>query len=323
MAGMGELWLIGAGQMAQDYAAVLLEQGVAFRAIARSEASAQRFHAATGHACDSGGLVAALTRARPARAIVATGVAELAEATSALLRAGARDILIEKPGATDVAGLEALAAAAAARGASVALGYNRRFFASVAACREMIAEDGGALSMTFEFSELGDRVGALDLPAPVLANWWLANSSHVFDLAFHLAGAPVEIRGARAGALAWHPPGARFVGSGVCEGGAPFSYFADWQAPGRWGVEIGTKARRLVLRPMEALQIQRRGSFALEPHPLDDRLDTRFKPGLFRQTRAFLDGDPDRRLARLETQAYLMRTIYDRIIQAARLDGDG
>lgn len=321
MASMDELWLIGAGQMAQGYAAVLSGQAVAFRAISRAKASAERFHAATGRPCDSGGLAAALTSARPARAIVATGVAELAGATSALLRAGVRDILLEKPGATDVAGLEALAREAKAADARVALGYNRRFLASVEACRAMIAQDGGALSMTFEFSELGDRVGALDLPAPVLANWWLANSSHVFDLAFHLAGAPVECRGTRAGALPWHPPGARFVGSGVCASGAPFAYFADWEAPGRWGVEIGTKARRLVLRPMEALQIQRRGSFALEPHPLDDALDRRFKPGLFRQVEAFLAGDPDHRLARVETHARLMRTIYDRIVQAPRLDG--
>ena len=36
------------------------------------------------------------------------------------------------------------------------------------------------------------------------------------------------------------------AGAGVTENGALFSYHANWEAPGRWSVEIMTKKRRLM-----------------------------------------------------------------------------
>ena len=70
-----------------------------------------------------------------------------------------------------------------------------------------------------------------------------------------------------------------------------FSYFADWEAPGRWGVEVLTRKHRLILRPMEKLQVISFGSVKEETVPIEDKLDTDFKPGLFRQTEAFLNKD--------------------------------
>ena len=70
-----------------------------------------------------------------------------------------------------------------------------------------------------------------------------------------------------------------------------FSYFADWEAPGRWGVDVLTRKNRLILRPMEQLQLTQLGSVKVEFEPLEDKLDQDFKPGLFRQTEAFLRQD--------------------------------
>ena len=69
-----------------------------------------------------------------------------------------------------------------------------------------------------------------------------------------------------------------------------FSYLADWQGPGRWGVELLTAKRRLILRPMEQLQVTLSGSVLIEAMEPLDRLDQDYKPGLYRQTQAFLDG---------------------------------
>ena len=54
---------------------------------------------------------------------------------------------------------------------------------------------------------------------------------------------------------------------------------------------------------METLQRQRRGSFALEPVEIDDTLDRRYKPGLYRQTAAFVSGEDAGDLSDIAAQA--------------------
>ena len=79
-----------------------------------------------------------------------------------------------------------------------------------------------------------------------------------------------------------------FAGAGISQNGALFSYHANWEAPGRWVVEILTKKHRLIFRPLEKLQIQRIGSITAEEFLIDTRLDVNFKPGLFLQVEHFL-----------------------------------
>jgi predicted dehydrogenase len=175
--------------------------------------------------------------------------------------------------------------------AQVWLGYSRRFYASTSVARDMIADDGGPVSCNFEFTEWSHQIEPMSLPSEVKNAWVISNSSHVIDLAFHLCGLPLEWKGWHAGRMPWHESAARFAGAGVTERGVLYSYHADWEAPGRWSVEVLTRKRRYIFRPMEQLQITPIGSVAIENIPLNDELDTRFKPGLYRQTRAFLGRD--------------------------------
>ena len=41
--------------------------------------------------------------------------------------------------------------------------------------------------------------------------------------------------------LDWHSSSSQFCGSGITDKGALFSYSADWESPGRWGIEIKTE----------------------------------------------------------------------------------
>ena len=288
-----DVLIIGAGPMALAHAAALRHMGCGFSGVCRSQESAEKFRAATGAPCHSGGLDLLLQKHTPAMAVVATPVADLAGATQRLIASGCRAILVEKPGGTTHADVARLAALAAAAGTAVHVAYNRRFYASVRRLRELAAEDGGVVSFHFEFTELADRVALLPYPPEVLANWELANSTHVIDTAFFIAGKPRSLQSMTAGVgdLPWHPRCARYVGHGVTESGALFSYIADWDAPGRWGIDVNTRRRRFVLRPMETLQVQQRGAFTLEPIILDDAADRACKPGLLAQMRAFVAGE--------------------------------
>jgi predicted dehydrogenase len=285
--------LVGAGPMATAYAAVLTAEARPLTVIGRGAGSASTFEAAVGVQPELGGLDAWIAAGnRPAGpAIVAVTVDQLLPTTLALLEAGATRILVEKPAALSVAELAQLEQVAHRAGADVRVAYNRRFNTSTRAARRIVEEDGGVRSFTFDFTEVAARVGATAHPDHVKQAWLLANSTHVIDLAFFLGGSPATLTPYQAGELAWHRAGARFAGAGVTTAGALFSYLADWEAPGRWGVEVRTDHHLLRLRPLEQLEAQRHGSFETEDVDLDDELDRRFKPGLFRQVQAFLDPD--------------------------------
>ena len=157
--------------------------------------------------------------------------------------------------------------------------------------REIVAADGGVSSFYFDFTELVAKVSKLKKGPGGKEKWFLVNSTHVVDLAFFIAGRPGEIDTHSCGGLDWHPSASVFSGSGISDSGALFSYAANWEAPGRWGVEMLTRSNRLVLRPLESLQVQPAGSFEAATEELDDTLDADFKPGLHRMVSAFLDGD--------------------------------
>lgn len=286
------IWLIGAGLMAQDYAKVLSGLGQNFEVIGRGATSATRFESATGSVVRQGGLKRALdTAAAPEQAIVAVGVEQLAHVATSLIEAGTRRILLEKPGGLNTAEIVTVQQAALKHKAEVLIAYNRRFYESTTVARELIAEDGGPISCTFEFTEWPHTIIPLNLAPGVKESWLLANSSHVVDLAIHLCGSPKHWHAWHGGSLSWHPSAARFCGSGITEHGVFFSYQADWEAPGRWGVEVLTRKRRFIFRPMEQLQVIELRSVKANSVELDDRLDKEFKPGLYKQTQAFLARD--------------------------------
>jgi len=319
---MSPVWLIGAGRMAIAYAKVLRALGRDVHAIGRSEAGAAAFTAETGAPCRAGGLPTDLAELAgvASAAIVAVNVDQLAETSRRLIDGGVRRLLIEKPAGVDPTEIADLAADAEARGVEAYVAYNRRFYASVDAARQAIEEDGGVTSVAFEFTELSDVIAKSPNPPAVKANWLYANSTHVIDLAFFLGGEPTALAAEIDGALDWHPAAARFAGAGRTDRGALFSYMAEWDGPGRWSVEAATRRRRLILRPMEQLHVQTRGAFSIDPVEIDDALDRTYKPGLYAQTKAFLDAASDPRLLTLGDHLRRVRAIYTPIYRGARID---
>jgi hypothetical protein len=155
----------------------------------------------------------------------------------------------------------------------------------------MIAEDGGVSSFFFEVTEWPHATEPKQVDPPVRERWFLAQSSHVVDLAFHLGGRPVDWACWNEGSLPWHRASSRFAGAGVTAAGATFGFHGDWEAPGRWGLEVMTRNHRMIFRPLETLQVMSIGALDVTSAPIDAHLDRAFKPGVHEQTRAFLLGD--------------------------------
>lgn len=298
------LLLVGTGAMSGAYAKVLKTLRQPFVVAGRGAERAEAFSREWGVDAGNGPLPDQLARLdrTPEVAIVAVSAANLAEATAQLVEAGVRRLLVEKPVALNQPDAEKLDILVRNAGAEAYVAYNRRFYASVDAARNIIDADGGVLSIKFDFTEARTRIEALNKDPAELSAWLFGNSTHVIDLAFFLGGRPTRMFAQRRGGLAWHPAGAIFTGCGTTDKDADFSYHANWLAPGRWGVEIMTAKSRLILQPMEQLFLQNQQSFGVEPVAIDDALDKEFKPGLYRQTEAFLSGKPDPRLMRLSEQ---------------------
>jgi predicted dehydrogenase len=287
------IWLVGSGPMSVDYAKILEAQNRDYLVIGRGKASAEEFTNKTSKEVVLGGLEAFLktTTERPEAAIVSVGVAQLYSTTLKLIENGVKRILVEKPGGTTSAELNTLQQQSIEYRCDVFIAYNRRFFASVIALREKLKAEGGVTSFNFELTEWAHVIEKLDKPKDVLSKWFLANSTHVADLAFYLGGQPKEMASFVTGGLNWHPTSSIFSGAGVSESGALFNYTANWESAGRWWVEVLTKENRYILKPMESLLVQKRGTITQFSVEIDDSLDKEFKPGLYKQLVMFLNGE--------------------------------
>jgi len=286
--------IVGASKMAQDYIKVLKDLKVEFTVIGRGAVNAKECEKITNHKVIIGGLKNYLNNNQSnfSHAIIAVGIENLYETSKLLLNENIDNILIEKPGALFNNEFDELVNLSNKNKSNVYIAYNRRFLASVIKAKEIINEDCGVNSFNFEFTEWAHEIGPLKKAEKIKEKWFLSNSTHVVDLAFNIGGLPKEIVSFTSGSLSWHPSGSVFCGAGISENGALFNYAANWESAGRWGIEILTKNHKLILRPMEKLQIQKRGSIVESfVKDIDYSLDDKYKPGLFLQTNNFINCD--------------------------------
>lgn len=309
------IWIIGAGVIAREYAKILNALNKEFICIGRGEQSAKNFEEAIGVPVIVGGLNNYLSTkpAIPEAVIIATNAEQLASTTIDLVNYGIKRILCEKPGFNNPSELDAVYMTAKEKGSEVYYAYNRRFFAATLAAEKVIEEDGGLLSFNFEFTEWGHIIEKSLRSPEVKKNWFYANSTHVIDLAFFLGGKPVEMKCFAKDKSAFNDP-INFAGAGRTDKNVLFSYNANWNAPGRWAVELLTAKHRIYLKPMEQLQLQDKASVKVYPVEIDDHLDKEFKPGFFLETKAFLEKD-NSRLCSLDCQFEHVDNIYKKMMR--------
>ncbi len=300
-----KILLIGAGFMAREYIKVVRDLEVNLEVVGNSKENAEKLQNECGIEVKYGGIQKYLESLKiddDVYAIVAVNERALGKVTKLLVQAGCKHILVEKPGVIDVnEGKEILCLS---QNCSIYVAYNRRFYASTYAAEEIINQDGGVSSFNIEFTEwkhIFDQMENKDCFDKMV----LANSSHVIDMAMFLSGGKIDsvspvISGKDI--IEWHRSGSVFGGVGFTDKKQIFTYSANWNAPGRWGIELNTSEHRLIFRPLEKLQLQDRGSVKIYEVDTDYSLDEKYKPGLYREVIAFLNDDMDNRLCTLKEQ---------------------
>lgn len=314
---METILLIGTGPMAIEYSKVLQTMDKKFIVIGRGSKSAKIFEQQTGIIPELGGLDLYLKNKQLNKntiAIVATGTETLMSIIHQILKSGVEKILVEKPAAISIDELLENKQNLKPYENSIFIAYNRRFYSSVIEAEKLILEDGGLESMHFEFTEWSHIIEPLKKAKGVKENWFFANSTHVVDLAFYIAGKPKIIKAfSKSGKLTWHDK-TNFVGAGETEKGVLFSYISNWESAGRWGIELLTKKRRIYLKPMEDIHVQMKGSINIIKHEFDLSLDNNFKPGIYKQVEAFC-ADEKGRLLTIKDHIKNSKTIYNLMVQ--------
>lgn len=307
------IYILGSGYMANEYAKVLNSLNYDFTVVGRTEEKLNIISSKFPCNTISGGYKSLLEISNHSDSIIINclPVEILAASSCALIDVGVKAILIEKPGALSISELVEINEKADSKNTEVRIGYNRRFYQSFIALENYLLKEH-LLGISFEMTEWGHVIKELENPDEVKQKWILANTSHVIDIVLYFSGELADFNCFTAGSLTWHSTGSTFVGAGVSKSGILISYCGFWEGPGRWSIDFVTENRRFIYRPMEKLQIQNKGSIGIEfDDSIDYTLDEMFKPGLYLQTKSFMEGDY-RKLTTIKSQIESFK-VYNKI----------
>jgi predicted dehydrogenase len=305
--------IVGAGENSVSYAKVLNDMDIEYSVICRSAATAASFNQKIPNVYILYGTeVENLSFSGYTHVIISVNVEFLAEMAIRVIKGGVKNILLEKPGGINSNEITAVADLARTMVANVYVAYNRRFFQSINLLEQLIKKDNGLLSMNFEFTEWYYDVYAEEKYKCVYDNILYCNSSHVIDLAFFVAGTPVEMS-SFVNEESGKPFTSVFAGSGKTKDNVLFTYKANWKSKGRWGMEFLTSENRFMLGPMEKLFIYDNSLNKYEMAVFDYSLDEKYKPGFYNQVKAFLFGENAGKLLTIQAQLYNADHILNRI----------
>jgi len=184
--------------------------------------------------------------------IVATPIHTLIPLTKLLLQNHQDNILIEKPGS--LYSSELLSLNQVLKDQKVRVAYNRLVYPNFHKLKKIIQQEE-ITSCNFTFTELVNTIDFKKEKKDAYQRWGISNSLHIISMAFELIGIPKEFSFYQSEKLEWHPTGSIFVGSGYTEKNIPFSYHADWNSAGRWGIEIMTRKNAYRLISLEELYV--------------------------------------------------------------------
>jgi predicted dehydrogenase len=258
--------LIGAGYMAEQYCMALSAMGIRDVTVcSRTEQSAKKCSQKYLYHPVHGGYELCLPQLGTFDlVIIATPVHDLMPATLLALQHGNRNILVEKPASLYSDELTNWSNMNNDMHARIRVAFNRLTYPNLVKLKELVEKEGGITSCRYTFTERIHTINFNNNKPDCYARWGISNSLHVISMAHFLIGLPQELSCYHCGGLDWHPSGSRFVGSGITVNNVPFSYHADWDSAGRWGIEVMTLKNAYSLIPLEGLNFCPKGTFTWE-----------------------------------------------------------
>lgn len=257
--------LVGAGAIGREYCNAFKAMGIQqVTVISRTKETAAKCSKDFGFEAYGGGFEKALNDLKFPfdLVIVSVPIELLSRAASFVLERGNYNILVEKPGALYSDQLAKWSAQTTGGNVRIRIAYNRCVYPGFWKLKELTDQEGGITSCFYTFTEWIHRIDFSGYGKESLQRWGVSNSLHVIAMAHALIGNPAKLTAVQKGSLPWHPNGAQFTGCGSTEKGIPFSYHADWESSGRWGIEIMTRHCAYRLVPLEELYVCKKGETA-------------------------------------------------------------
>lgn len=193
--------------------------------------------------------------------------------------------LIEKPAGFTSAETTHLADLADQNKCLNMVAVNRRFYSTINTALNAVRVRGPVMGVLIEAPEKIRQIRETSRHSTELIDQWLvANTIHAIDLFRHIAGDVAEVH---TFTHAWSEPHAdSFSTTMQFESGALGTFAAHWQSAPGWRLCIYGEGIQATLSPFEKGEL-RYYDGSTRPIPIDP-VDTKFKPGFYRQARAFV-----------------------------------
>jgi predicted dehydrogenase len=226
-----------------------------------------------------------LKEARPDAVVVAVSAANIADVALLSMKRNVPTLLEKPPGLT-LAQTEALVKTSKQAQGPFMVGLNRRFYGAVQNAKKVIDDAGRLVSVLAQYTEDLVAVRARNIhPPEVLEHWMAADGMHCIDLLRFFAG---DVREVYAMSTSWRNKAPDSFGAVVrFKNGTIGHFISNWTSPGRWQVVLYGFDVRVDLMPLEEGKVTRRDG--KESELAKDEMDSKFKPGLYRQDRYFVD----------------------------------
>lgn len=190
--------------------------------------------------------------------------------------------LFEKPVGLTLPAAQAILKTARTHGATAYVALNRRSYSSTLNALDLLAQDAGTRLISVLDQQDLESVRQANQPESVIRNYMFANSIHLIDYFLRFGRGTVEQVQVTS---PWNDSDPGYVTASLqFSSGDHGVYQAVWRGPGPWAVSVTNPAIRAEMRPLESLQVQKRGERKLV-EVSGDELDRNFKPGLHRQAR--------------------------------------
>lgn len=191
-------------------------------------------------------------------------------------------ILAEKPVGLNSRESEDVLNYSISKNSIILVALNRRFYESTQILLKELQSTQGSRFIEVHDQQTPEALRRLGKDKLEINNLMYANSIHVIDYIPMLARGDIcKIDNI----ISWQGiKSASSINVSVIyfTSGDVAIYRCIWNAPGPWAVTVTTSQARWELRPLEKIYVQKKDSRILENIELTD-LDTKFKPGLYRQ----------------------------------------